>query len=47
MGIPATGRTVTWGAVKIDQVENGRIAEEWCQEDVYGLLQQLSQPAAS
>lgn len=41
MGIPPTGKTVKVGGTEIYYLENGRIAEEWGQQDNLGLLQQI------
>lgn len=40
-GIPATGRTVAWGAVDVVRVRGGRIVEHWGEVDRLSLLQQL------
>lgn len=41
MGIPATGKRVTFGGISIDRFADGRIAERWLQIDMLGLLQQV------
>ena len=42
MGIPPTGRQVSaLRGIGIYRIDNGRIAEEWVQEDMLGMLQQL------
>lgn len=43
--IPATGRTVRVPGTGIFRVQDGRILEEWLQEDFLGLWQQLKPPA--
>jgi steroid delta-isomerase-like uncharacterized protein len=40
-GIPATGKTVTIGAMMFYQVENGRIKKFWMQADMAGGIAQL------
>ncbi|MEO0836111.1 MAG: ester cyclase [Cyanobacteria bacterium J06642_3] len=41
MGIPATGKQVTFSVIHIDRVENGKIVEHWGQGDVQELMRQL------
>jgi steroid delta-isomerase-like uncharacterized protein len=41
MGIPPTGKQVSIAAISIDRIANGKIAEEWVNNDVLGMLQQL------
>ncbi len=41
MGIPPTGKQVTFSVVHIDRIENGKIVEHWGQGDVQELMQQL------
>ena len=41
MGVPPTGKTVTWNGIAIDRFEAGKIVERWTQIDVLGVLQQL------
>ncbi len=41
MGIPATGRYVSLASIRIDRIQNGKIAEHWSIADVPGLMQQL------
>lgn len=41
LGLPATGRRVTFGTIDVWRVEDGRLAEHWDQVDNLGLLQQL------
>lgn len=41
MGMPPTGRVVTVYGISIYRIENGKIAEEWFQQDWLGLLQQI------
>lgn len=40
-GIPATGRSVSYGGVAIDQVRDGKVIEGWHQADDWALLRQL------
>ena len=41
LGIAPTGRQVTVTGISIYRVANGKIAEEWFQQDFLGLLQQI------
>jgi predicted ester cyclase len=41
MGTPPTGRDVAFGGITISRCEGGRIAEEWEQTDMLGLLGQV------
>jgi predicted ester cyclase len=40
-GIAATGKTVTLASMRIDRIENDKIAEHWSVGDMAGLLEQL------
>jgi len=44
VGIPPTGRTVTVPGTAIFRIVDGKIAEEWIQEDFLGIYQQLTAP---
>jgi steroid delta-isomerase-like uncharacterized protein len=41
MGIPATGKTVTYSEIMVFRFEDGRIAETWGVVDVFSQLKQL------
>ena len=41
MGIPPTDKTITMTGTDIYRFVDGKIAEEWAQPDIFGLLQQL------
>ena len=41
MGIPATGREVTFASMELNRVVGGKVAEHWVILDMFGLLQQL------
>jgi steroid delta-isomerase-like uncharacterized protein len=41
MGMPATGKQVTYTGIGIDKVVNGTIMEMWLNFDALGLLQQV------
>ena len=43
MGIPPTGKQVTFSVVHIDRIINGRIVEHWGQADLFAMMQQLQQ----
>ncbi|MBI3944183.1 MAG: ester cyclase [Chloroflexi bacterium] len=41
MGVPATGKQITFTGITIDRIANGRIIERWTQADYMGFMQQL------
>jgi len=41
MGIPPTGKQVTWTMIFIRRFEGGKIAEQWTEADMLGLMQQM------
>ena len=41
MGIPPTGKQITFSVIHIDRLENGKIVEHWGQGDVRTLMQQV------
>ena len=41
LGMPATGKTATWGEVHILRIADGKIVEHWASVDQLGMLQQL------
>jgi predicted ester cyclase len=41
MGIPPTGKRVTFTGISITQFIDGEIVEHWAEFDLLGLLQQL------
>lgn len=41
MGIPASGRSISIEGIRIDRIENGKIAESWMQMDSLSLLEQI------
>ena len=41
VGIPATGRQVTWTGIIISRIADGKIVEEWWNYDALALMQQL------
>ena len=48
MGIPPTDKTIAMTGTDIYRFADGKIAEEWAQPDIFGLLQQLGAlPAAA
>lgn len=42
MGIPATGRRVRIPGIFIARLEGDRLAEYWCEENLLGMVQQLT-----
>jgi len=45
LGIPATGRRVSWEAVAIVKVKDGRVVENYTMLNLWGIYQQLTAPA--
>jgi steroid delta-isomerase-like uncharacterized protein len=41
LGIPATGKRVTWSFIDIWRIANGKIVEHWVEADMMGMMQQL------
>jgi predicted ester cyclase len=41
LGLPPSGKTVTVSGTDIYRIHDGKIAEEWAQPDLFGLLQQI------
>ena len=41
LGMPPTGRRVTWSCIDIWRVEDGRLVEHWVEADMLGLMQQI------
>ena len=41
MGIPPTGKRVTWSFIDIWRIADGQLAEHWVEADMMGALQQL------
>jgi predicted ester cyclase len=41
LGIPPTGKQVAFTSTEVYRVAGGRLAEEWVELDMLGLLQQL------
>ena len=41
MGIPPTGKQVSWTAIEIERIEDDRFVEGWTNSDDLGLMQQL------
>lgn len=41
MGIPATGKSVSWPEIHIVRLADGKIAEHWAIVDRLGMMQQL------
>jgi predicted ester cyclase len=41
LGIPATGREITWTEMHIGRYENNRLVEHWGNVDVLGMFQQM------
>jgi steroid delta-isomerase-like uncharacterized protein len=46
LGIPSTGKQVTFTSIEVYRVSGGKLAEEWVELDMHGLLQQLGTAAA-
>ena len=41
MGVPATGKQITFAGITIDRFADGQIVERWTQADFMGFMQQL------
>jgi len=41
-GIPATGRSVRWAGIDVYRLDQGKVVEWWRNDDLTGLLHQLS-----
>jgi predicted ester cyclase len=41
MGIPPTGKQVSWTGIEIDRIKDGKYVESWLNTDDLGLMQQL------
>jgi steroid delta-isomerase-like uncharacterized protein len=41
LGIPPTGKQVTWSGITIYRITDGKVVEERGEEDALGLMQQL------
>ncbi|MBE2268862.1 MAG: ester cyclase [Anaerolinea sp.] len=41
MGMPGTGKKMSWTAIATNRFENGKIVERWFNSDVFGMLQQF------
>jgi predicted ester cyclase len=41
MGVPATGKAVTYAGIYISHFAGGKCVEDWVQADMLGLMQQL------
>jgi steroid delta-isomerase-like uncharacterized protein len=44
MGIPPTGKQVSFGSMTFIRIEDGKVAERWGIIDIPGLMQQLGEP---
>ncbi|ADB31110.1 protein of unknown function DUF1486 [Kribbella flavida DSM 17836] len=44
-GVPATQRAVSFRSIELYRMEGDKIAEEWVSPDMFGLMQQISEPA--
>jgi predicted ester cyclase len=45
LDIPPTGKEVSWSTIEIWRIENGKFVERWAQDDLHGLIKQLSSDA--
>ncbi len=46
MGIPASGRKVSFDLILVDRIVDGKLVEHWGQFDTASLMQQITAPAA-
>jgi predicted ester cyclase len=42
LGIPATGRRISWDHVAIVKIKDGRVVGQWAQPDLWGIHRQLT-----
>jgi predicted ester cyclase len=42
LGVPATGRAVSWAVIDIVRLVDGRLVDHWAVADMHGLLGQLT-----
>jgi predicted ester cyclase len=42
MGLPPTSNQVTWSGINITRVVEGKLVEDWVEQDTLGLMQQLA-----
>ena len=42
LGVPATGRTVSWAVIDIVRLADGLLVDHWAVADLHGLLVQLT-----
>ena len=42
MGVPPTGRTVTFTIQEVSRLEDGKVQEQWVSIDLFGLMNQIS-----
>jgi predicted ester cyclase len=42
LGVPATGRAVSWAVIDIVRLVDGRLVDHWAVADLHGLLGQLT-----
>jgi predicted ester cyclase len=43
LGIPPTGRRISWDAILIVQVKNEHVVGQWAQSDLWGIYNQLTE----
>ena len=41
MGIPATGKQISFGGINLFRSENGKVVEDWVYRDTVGMMRQL------
>jgi len=41
MGIPATGKQISFGGMNLFRLENGKVVENWVYRDAVGMMRQL------
>ncbi len=47
MGVPASGRNVSFGGIDIVRIARGKLVEHWAEFDMLALMQQIGAPPAA
>ena len=47
MGIPATGKQISFGGINLFRLEDGKVVEDWVYRDTAGMMRQFGALPAS